>query len=221
MRARAFAVSVVAALLAVSPALAGDTSPFTFHLPAGWTEVSPATLKDEALLKRLPPALAQAAQNVQVRWLAADLDSTATGFTTNVNVVMQEGSGTVTQELVDQLAAQLVQNFGGRKVDARLVTLQGSAVGRVHTERDQEGVKVSLLQFLMPGRGRTAILSCTTTTDRYASQEPVFDKLAATTEGIHAPSLLDGVGSAALTWGLIGAAIGGLGALSKSMSKKS
>jgi hypothetical protein len=58
------------------------------------------------------------------------------------------------------------------------------------------------------------VLTCSTLAEDFPRYEPIFNDAAKSTRGIVAPkSLFTGVGVSALTFGLIGAVIGGIKAL--------
>lgn len=198
MKARVWCSSLVLAIGLASAALAGDTSPFTFHIPTGWAERAP--------------------ENPQCRLVAADTSTEGTGFITNVNVVLQDGVPRITSAFVDAVAAEVAKGLKGQTVDARIATVGGIEVGRFVTDYEMRGVKLRLLQYALPGHGKTAIVSCTTTTDRYASCEGTFEKFVAATDALEpAPSFWSaGIGRSML----VGAVIGGLATLLKAFGKK-
>jgi len=189
------ALVAVALLLPAAVAMAADTTHFVFQVPPGWTDLSPGAPEEN--LNELPPEMRARLHGSGAVFLAGDVAHRGDGFLSNVNATVAADAATVTLSDLDAAKDQIDREVartarGGQFVikDKQLVDWDGVTVGRLAGELTIGGQTLAEVIFLIPGDNEHAVLSYTTTPDRLASLEPVFDAAARATKGAKQPKLI-------------------------------
>jgi hypothetical protein len=213
MRHAVTVVLLTALVVIASPLAAKDTSPFTFTPPTGWTEITPDT--PDSSLTGVPAGFVQQIRGGQIANVGVDVDSGADGFYENYNVVLNESTGRVTESLVSNLADELVKQVtqsgakSAKAVTHSVILVNGVHVGRVVTDIDLGTVQLRDVAFLIPGRTKSAVLTCSAAADKFDRYEPLFDDVAKSVGGAVEPSgfSLGRIGKGALIGAIVGLVI--------------
>ena len=166
---------------------------FTFTAPPGWTDISRGT--PEAQRRSAPPELLTQADNPAVAYAAADSAHRDEGFIDNMNAIVQRGAQPPVPtpegiaEMVKGMQDQATQQGGTyRLFKAELVKVAGvSSVRFVGEMKQRSGVVSSLVQYAIPGERAFAALTFTTTPQKLAQKEPLFEASAQATRGAIEP----------------------------------
>ena len=185
---------------------------FTFSLPPGWIDISRGV--PEAQRRNAPPILLQQADSGQMAFVAYEPNSADDGFIENMNAVVQTGqrpprmTNETLAEMQKALEAVVAKNgLTYRSLKAEIVKVAGVTAGRMVGEVNPPTGKVNLIQYAIPGKKSHAMLTFTTTPDKLAHFEPIFDATAQATKGA-----VDADAQASENLGmLVGAIAGGIG----------
>jgi hypothetical protein len=112
-----------------------------------------------------------------------------------MNAMVGDGtSGPITQEAVTHAATELVSRAGSRLgakitiVEAAVATIGNVHVGRTIADVDVgPNIHLRMLQYLLPGGRRSAMLTYTADRATFASYLPAFEAAAAKTTGLEEP----------------------------------
>jgi hypothetical protein len=218
---------VVVWLLLGASAVAGAApgpGGFTFSPPPGWIDISRGA--PEAQRQNAPPGLLAQADNPSMSFVAYEPGSEEDGFIENMNAVVETGkrpplmtpAGLV--ELEKVLESELgKQGLTYRSLKMEVVKIGGVTAGRLLGELKLPSGAVNLVQFAMPGDNAHTTLTFTTTPDKLAHYEPMFDAAAQATRGLVEPRS-SSIGDSALRGALIGGIAGGIGALIAGLVKR-
>ena len=111
------------------------------------------------------------------------------------------------------------QGLTYRSLKMDVVKIQGVTAGRLVGEMKVPNGVVNLVQFAIPGKQAHATLTFTTTPDKLAHYEPIFDAAAQATRGAVEPSG-SSIKDSAIRGAIIGGIAGGIGALIAGMLKR-
>lgn len=160
------AITIAAALFVAASALADVTMlRFTFKVPPEWTDKSPASHS-----------------------VSIFVDSKA-GMVFNASVA--EGGAAVDDKFLEKWAADSVASFKKLVPDGTMTVrnkaradIGGITCGRFEYDTNAGGDKDSVRQlvFYLPVGNQHAVLTYTTTPDKFASAVPLFEKLARATK---------------------------------------
>jgi hypothetical protein len=198
-------------LLTLSVASAASASTFKFQVPPGWLDLSPGA--PEANFAKLPPALVQQVRGGNFAFYAADIAHADDGFMENANASLVAGTQTITQQFLDQMMAQMNDEVGKQApgmtievLEKKLVEINGVTCGRTVAVMKGPDLKAKQVQYVLPGQSEAAVITYSTTPEKFAEYEPVFDTAARATTGIKAPrTVLQSAGRGALFGGIAGA----------------
>ena len=189
------------------------TGGFTFSPPTGWLDVSRGA--PEAQRQKAPPALL--AQADKLAFVAFEPQSETDGFVENMNAVVQtgkraalptpEGLAEVERGLTAQFKLQGM-TYHPQKVE--VVKVAGVTSGRIVGEVKGPMGGIADVIYLIPGEMAYATLTFTTTPDKLAHYEAIFEAAAQATRGAVEPA-----SASQRTGAKVGTIIGGIvGALS-------
>ena len=209
-----------------------DPSGFSFTYPDDWVAINRQTLGD------VNQALPQAAKD----WVArnnVDLNRIAVvllrdgreGFLDNLNVVIENQQIPINEEALKRLTDELVPRYRAMNVtvdDLRgRVQKFGSRDGLVMDYQSKmPGVPFPLRQrqVMLPGGGKTYIITCSAKTDTFDKHQATFEGVVASFQA-PAPIVIgfdwNQVGKNAAVWGIAGGVIGGLVAIIRKFTGKS
>jgi hypothetical protein len=208
-----------------------DPSGFSFTYPDDWVVVTRPTW--EKGKEGLPPEVKNmiAANKIDLnRVNVVCIRKGHDEFLENLNVVVDNQQIPVSDSSVKQLTDGLPQKYGamGIKVD--------NVQGRIERVGSREAVVVEFnsrvpgipfplrqRQILLPGGGKTYIVTCTARADAFDQYLPVFEKTLASVQ-VPEPTGkgfdLSQVGKTAVLGAIIGVVVGGLVAIIKMFSGK-
>jgi hypothetical protein len=171
---------------------------FQFSVPPGWTKLAPDVPPSE--LAKVPPVLVEQAKGGRFAFFAADLAGPDDGFIENVNVLIDPGATAITSTFLKQVVDSIgdeVKKSGAqyRVVESGLTKVNGVSVGRYVGELTMAGVTVKQIGYLMPGKNQHAILTYSTTREKFSEYQPIFDKAAQATLGVEEPSIFNDASS--------------------------
>jgi hypothetical protein len=178
-------------LLAVtlSVAIVAPAHAFKFAVPPGWTDLSPGAPADN--WKGVPPELAQQVRAGSFAFYAADVAGSNDGFMENVNATVLPGRAKVTMQVLDQIAADLGAEVSRQLpgvqlqvLEKKLVEIHGVTCGRLVGLMQGAGTRAKQVQYLLPGPTEAAMVTYSTTPEKFAHYEPIFDAAAAATGGL-------------------------------------
>jgi len=201
------------ALLTLGVAATAHASSFHFAVPPGWIDLSPGAPPGN--MAKVPPALAKQIEAGNFVFYAADVAHADDGFMENVNATRVPGSPrTITTALLDGMMAQMgdevARQMPGARIDVvekRLVEIGGVTCGRVVALMKGPGLLAKQVQFVLPGDGEAAVVTYSTTPEKFAEYEPVFDRAVAATTGLVEPrSIAGAAGRGAIIGGIAGGA---------------
>jgi len=220
-------VAVSLGILLGSVAVAGaesGTGGFTFSPPPGWIDISRGA--PEAQRQKAPPALLAQADNPSMAFVAYDPTSGDDGFLENMNAVVETGKRPplMTQaglaELVKMLEGELgKQGLTYRSLKMEVVKIGGVTAGRLVGELKLPSGIVNLVQFAIPGERAHATVTFTTTPDKLAHNEPIFDAAAQATRGAVEPRS-SSIAAMAVTGAIVGGIAGCIAALILGLIKR-
>ncbi len=214
-------LTVAAFLLLALPARAETISvpPFTFRVPAGWTNLSPNAPPEN--FRGLPPQVVQQVQ--QTSGAAMDLNGAADGFAENLNVILVRCPGPFTETAVASLARQAPQAIAaqapGSSASVReqgVARIGGVAAGRLVMDVTLGALQLRQVQYHFPAGEKCAVVTYSTTPAAFDRYLPVFEAAARATTGLSEPpasTFWSRVGASALRGALIGGLAGGAAAL--------
>lgn len=214
-------------LLAAGGAAGAETGAggFTFSPPPGWIDISRGA--PEAQRQQAPPALVAQADNPGMAFVAFDPASGDDGFVENMNAVVETGKRPplATPEGLVELEKMLETELGKqgmtyRSLKMEVVKVGGVTAGRLVGEMKVPNGLVNLVQFAIPGKQSHATLTFTTTPDKLAHYEPIFDAAAQATLGAVEPRAGSSIKDSAIRGAIIGGIAGGIGALIAGMMKR-
>jgi hypothetical protein len=217
---------VVGLLLGASATAGAAPGPggFTFSPPPGWIDISRGA--PEAQRQKAPPGLLAQADNPAMSFVAYEPGSEDDNFIENMNAVVETGKRPPLMtpagiaELEKVLEAELgKQGLSYRSLKMEVVKIAGVTAGRLVGELKLPSGQVSLIQFAMPGENAHATLTFTTTPDKLAHYEPMFDAAAQATRGLVEPRS-SSIADSALRGAIIGGIAGGIGALIAGLVKR-
>jgi hypothetical protein len=190
--AAAAAVAVAAALPPATRAHAdAPTSRFTFHVPAGWTDLSPGA--PEANFAAVPKPLLDTIRARPMAFYAFDLTSGDDGFLENVNANVVVGAEPITPAIV-AAALRDVDNglraMGGRyeSLEQSTVEIDGVTVGRAVGVMHLGPIVSKQLAYLLPGDDQSAIVTYSSTPEAFDRYLPIFEDAVRKTRGLEPPS---------------------------------
>jgi hypothetical protein len=195
-----------------------DTAPFRLHAPEGWLVVEAGV----AAPKDAPPGFVAAVAQGHIVWIAGDTAAASTGFTPNMNLVVSDGGGTITDAALSEVSGKLAAQLQAKEIERKIVSVHGVDAGRMVHERVEQGFTIRSILFILPGAGKKCgVVTCTCTTDQFPKYESIFDAAVRATEGVEAPpGIFDNVPRAALVGGVIGGLVVGLRALAGGGKKR-
>jgi hypothetical protein len=194
---------------------ANADSEFEYSIPTGWRDLRADVVNAGARYKnieKVPPSLLEAAASGQYAVLAIEpMGTTRERAGAVFNAVERPPVGRVTPALVSKLGADIVAQYNGagltaRLVEARVVKLNGVNVARFTLDADGGTESQSVVQYVIPGRKGVTVLTFLAPKPDFATFLPVFEASARATQGGHEPpyfkfrwtTLLDVVGSLAI-----------------------
>jgi hypothetical protein len=193
MNARMAAAAGVALGLCLGAEAGAATPPggFTFTPPAGWLDVSRGA--PEAERQKAPPALL--AQAEKLAFVAFEPGSEADGFVENMNAVVQTGkraplpTAEGLAEVERGLAAEFkLQGMTYRSQKLEVVKVAGVTSGRIVGEVKGAIGEIADVIYLIPGKMAYATVTFTTTPDKLAHYQPLFEAAAQATRGAVEPA---------------------------------
>ena len=183
MRVTSFALFVV---VWAGTGLSADDGAFQFSIPAGWTDLSPDAQASN--FDGLPSEVVQEARSGKYAAVAFELGSTD-GFAENMNARILDG--TLGYEPIEEIVRQLEALDTGSPssvVEAAYVTVAGVRCLKLVIDRDELGMKVRTLQYMMPGGNeRYAVVSYASTPEMFESYRAQFEASVQRTVGLSAP----------------------------------
>jgi len=212
-----FAAALVAlTLVAPVPAPAHAEAPasrFSFHVPAGWTDLSPTA--PQANFALVPKPLLDTIRARPMAFYAFDLTSGDDGFMENVNANIISGAEPITTGTLEAAFRDVesgLAQVGGRyeKLEQSTVEIDGVTVGRAVGIMHLGPIVSKQLAYLLPGDGQSAILTYSSTPEAFPRYLPIFEEAARQTKGLKAPQsfwgrILRSAGRGALFGGLASA----------------
>lgn len=223
-------------LLACGPAAAGgdyaDPSGFSFTYPEGWVPITRAAMGD--VNQFLPDELKHWVAKNQLDLNRLSVVLVRDGgdeFLENLNVVVEGQQIPVNDEAVRKLTEMITQQY--RAMGVQVADLQGrvqkvgpyDAVVMEYRSRIP-GVPDNLRQkqVMLPGGGKTYIITCTAKADSFDSYRPTFEKILASFR-VPAP-LATGIDwkrvvTAGVVAGVIGGLVGSLAWFGRKLLRKS
>lgn len=169
------------------------------------------------------------ADDPAIAYLAVDLAHDDDGFAENMNAIVQTGARPPLPtreglaEMVKTIQGQAAQRHAEyRSSKVELVKVGGVTSGRFVGEmKAASGLVTSLVQYAIPGERAFAVLTFTTTPQKLAEYEPIFEASAQATRGAveprpgsPLPSLVIGILAG------VGAAIGSMSAIRAKARRK-
>ena len=184
---------IAVAWLGAGGATHAGAAKFTFTPPPGWVDISRGT--PEAQRRKAPPDLVAKADNPAVAYLAVNLAGAAGELPENMNAIVQAGPSPPLPtdeglaEMVKGMQTQAAQQHGEyRSSKAEVVKVAGVTSCRFVGEMKlASGVVTSLVQYAIPGERSFAALTYTTTPQKLAEHEPIFEASAQATRGAVEP----------------------------------
>jgi hypothetical protein len=224
--AKTAVVSLGLLLAARAAAAEPGAGGFTFSPPPGWIDISRGA--PEAQRQKAPPALLAQADNPGMAFVAFEPASgDDDGFVENMNAVVETGKRPplATREGLVELEKMLETELGKqgmtyRSLKMEIVKVGGVTAGRLVGEMKVPNGLVNLVQFAIPGKQSHATLTFTTTPDKLAHYEPIFDAAAQATLGAVEPRAGSSITDSAIRGAIIGGIAGGIGALIAGMMKR-
>lgn len=203
---------VLCVCLVMGRALRAD-GPFHFKLPAGWKDVSSGDI-GETLSKFVRPEFAEQIRKANIAIYAFD---PATGPAENMNVVLGDGSGTITDSVVKQLAANLsdttLKMVGAKAEVTEAVTfeLHGVRCGRIMYSFVLNDLAERGLVYLLPGATQLATVTFTAPTEVFQQHLSLYEASVRATEGVARPA----TGLPVWTYGVIAGIAAAAGAATR------
>lgn len=204
------------------------TSPagYTLQIPEGWVA---ANLENR---ERLPPEVQKYLEDQKLDLKAIDLlvlgPEEFGQFSSNLNVVVTPGQIPVWKMTPEQFQKQATDQY--QKMG---VTISNHTVRKVNVaERDVFEMNyeatmpwamepIRQRQLMIPGGGKTYVVTFTSTLDGYAEDSMVFDAIQKTIRvPVETPSFGNGILSSSIQGGILGGLIGGAVAVFAKFRKK-
>ncbi len=164
-----------------------DPSGFSFTYPDGWVPITRATMNDPN--QKIPQEVKNHLAKNKV-----DFDTVAVMLLhvdradalDNLNVVVAKQQIPVNDQSVKELFAMLPKQYAalGVKVDNLQVRVQkvgshDALVVDCQSRHPGSSAPLRQRQVMIPGGGKTYIVTCSAKADRFAKSEPTFDKILA------------------------------------------
>ena len=183
----------------------------------------------EAQRQKAPPALVAQADNPGMAFVAFEPASgDDDGFVENMNAVVETGERPplATPEGLAELEKALETELGKqgmtyRSLKTEVVKVGGVTAGRLVGEmKVPNGAASTWSSSRSPASSPHATLTFTTTPDKLAHYEPIFDAAAQATLGAVEPRAGSSIKDSAIRGAIIGGIAGGIGALIAGMMKR-
>lgn len=217
-------VFVVLAAVASGPAV-GD--PLRYRIPPGWVDLADSATDVSAY----PANAVHEARSGKYRLYAIDpASATPQGAAASMNVLELDMSGAVTNEVLRRASQEAFERaralgFDMMVLDMRLAKLGDVDIGILDSTLGNAAGKVRLVQYFIPGKPKSAVLTYGCTPSELDRYRPLFEASAMATTGAYASTgfnterLMKG----ALRGAIIGAIIGAMSwvLIAKSRSKPS
>ncbi|MGZ8833985.1 MAG: hypothetical protein ACXW19_12405 [Thermoanaerobaculia bacterium] len=176
----------VALFLALAPAIHA-ASEFTFQIPKGWVN-----LRDpNVIANKIPQSVMQEAMSGKYVVYAVDLEAvTADGAAASFNAIEQPVTGRVTDAVLRQTATEMTS--GAAKLGATIsvteshvAKLGGVDVGVMTSDMNTARGSMRLLQYLIPGKTHSAVLTYGSVPGTFDRYRPAFESAAMATTGAY------------------------------------
>ncbi len=166
-----------------------------FKIPDGWTHIPPNAPE---LYVGQDPLLVGWMKQADAQLRAADFRGLSVGFRATMGVRVMPRAILVDKVFLNELRQQapgvVERKQPGWKVsiiDDRLVQIAEVPCVRLLMEKRGQGFVMKELVYMVPGgNAHSASITFTTSSEDYATYEPVFDATAAATLGVEKPALL-------------------------------
>lgn len=209
-----------------------DPSGFSFTHPEGWVPITRMMMGDvnQALPQELKDWVTRNSVDLNQIAVVVIRDGRE-DFLENLNVVVEKQQIPATEEAVKKLTGELPQQYKAVGVtieDFRgRVQKIGSRDALVFDYQSRiPGVPFALRQrqVMIPGGGKTFIITCSAKADTFEQHQPTFETILASFQA-PAPVAMGfdwgRVGRSAAAWGIAGGVIGGILAVAKKFTNKS
>lgn len=185
MRGRSLSVFLLVVALASSATVAAASN-WHFAIPEGWADLSPGKPVPEGV----PEEVTAVTQSGVYLVYGMDLAGAEDGFAENVNAVVQPVVLVADEEQLARYAAELPSQVRREVPGAKATVLEQGVVpiGGVPSFRfvvdvDAPQAHMRTLSYVIPGGSEAAMLTYTSTPDKFATYLPTFEKAAAATQG--------------------------------------
>ena len=182
-------------LLAVPALSARAESEFQYRIPDGWANV----LSPNFIADNVPQRVMTQAASGKFALYAIDPErATRESVPVSLNVVEMPSTGTVTLAAVRQGAVEMQQHLSGTGTrvnleEVKVTKLNDVDIGFVNSSIDTRGGSMRMLQYMIPGRTKVAVLTYVCPLLDSDHYRPIFESSAMATTGAYDHS---GFGSA-------------------------
>lgn len=182
---------------------------FGFRVPAAWTVLVGPSATEEGRA-RAPKLLLDAIANSSFDFFAAHLTD-GQGVPDSVSVSLVPLQDRFSAGFIDGVFRDVARGLEHQSTEFRVleqgtIVLGGVTAGRMVVRFVQPAGRLRQIEYLLPGQDQAAIMSCTTTEERFSSIGPLCDAIAGQATGlVAAPPLLS-------RGAVVGLWVGGAGA---------
>ncbi len=182
---------IATAACLVTPAAAAQ-SEFHFTLPPGWRDLSPGT---SLLADGIPQDVM--AQAVSGRYVAFAVDpGDSYRVKASFNAIENPTTGRINEKVLSELAAEASKQAAQQGLDWSTVEMKMVAIGKVPVGRtisllNTAQGSMKLVQYVVPGRKRSVILTYGCPVVDFDRYRPVFESAAMGTGGAYEPGGID------------------------------
>lgn len=197
-------------LLALTASAARAANEFHYKIPDGWADVmSPNFVADNVP----QTVMSEAAKGKYALYALDPARATRESVPVSFNVVEGSSTGKVTLGAVRQGAVEMSQQLGamGATVnleEMKVIQLDGIDIGFVSSSVETPRGSMRMLQYMIPGRTKVAVLTYVCPLQDFEHYKPIFESSAMATTGAYDHSGLAGGLAFKRIWGF-----GALGAI--------
>jgi hypothetical protein len=209
MRHRTSCIALLGFLVAT--AVAGE--PLRYRIPPGWLDLADSSVDVSAY----PANTVREARSGKYRIYAIDPSSvTPQGAAALMNVIELDSTGRMTSEVVRRAAQEAFERsrsmgYDMMILDTRLAKLGDVDIGIVDSTLGNAAGKLRLVQYFIPGKPRSAVMTYGCAPSELDRYRPIFEASAMATTGAYARPAFDwqrtmkGAFEGALIGGIVGA----------------
>jgi hypothetical protein len=178
------------AFVTLAPAIYA-ASEFTFQIPTGWVNLIEKLHDPNFIADKYPQTLLSEAVSGKYTVYAVDPKAvTAEGAFASFNVIEQKATGRVTDAMLRQTATEMSSEAAKvgatiNVLETHLTKIGGVDVGVITSDMKTVDRSFRLLQYLIPGKTQSAIVTYGSLPESFDRYRPVFESAAMATTGAY------------------------------------